>query len=125
MARKRAALSVLWWCWPTFWKHAISDGVMLWNAGVALHSAIDLCRQSPWVFPPETRAQLCYLTARHLDLMVRCQVHPRVENCADRKHAQKRIVKPTDLLSGPSRVVTETDSLPIDHDRARETEDAR
>ena len=26
------------------WKHAISDGVMLWNAGVALDSAIDLCR---------------------------------------------------------------------------------
>ena len=57
------------------WKHAISDGVMLWNAGVALDSAIDLCRQSA-VGPPSRNAGAAVLTARHLDLMVRCHVHP-------------------------------------------------
>ena len=40
-----------------------------------------------------------------------------IENFADRKHAQKRIVKHADVLSGPSRVVAETDILPTDHDR--------
>ena len=59
MARKRAAFSVSCWCWPTVGNILYPTGVMLWNAGVALDSAIDWCRQSPWVVPPETRAQLC------------------------------------------------------------------
>ena len=78
------------------WKHAISDGVMLWNAGVALDSAIDLCRQPPWVLPPGTRAQLCYLTARHLDLMARCHVH-QVPKC----HAFLHFSRASDFLGNP------------------------
>ena len=78
------------------WKHAISDGVMLSNAGAALDSAIDQCRQSSWVLPPKTRAQLCYLTARHLDLMVRCQVHP-VPKC----HAFLHFAHASNFLGNP------------------------
>ena len=69
---------------------------MLWNAGVALDSAIDLCRQSPLILPPETRAQLCHLTARHLDLMVRCHVHP-VPKC----HAFLHFAHASDFLGNP------------------------
>ena len=40
-----------------------------------------------------------------------------VENCADRKHAQKRIVKHADVLLDLRAFVAETVILPIDHDR--------
>ena len=39
-----------------------------------------------------------------------------IENCADRKHAQKRIVKNADLLLDLCGVA-ETDILPTDNDR--------
>ena len=47
------------------------------------------------------------------------------ENCADRKHAQKRIVKHADLLLDLRALWPKLYILPIDHDRARETEKAR
>ena len=48
-----------------------------------------------------------------------------IENCADRKHAQKRIEKHADLLLDLRALWPKLTFLQIDHDRARETEKAR